>query len=71
MAYKVYLPAGDGWAPLKTNGVTIYVRDDQDKPVGRLRISKATIEWAPKNRKMKGPSTFKHGWTALIKLLEA
>jgi len=54
MAYKVYLPAGDGWAQLKTNGVTIAIYDDQDKPVGRLRIGKATIEWAKHGHKMGG-----------------
>jgi hypothetical protein len=71
MAYKVYLPAGDGWAPLKTKGVTIYVNDGKDRPVGRLRISKAKVEWAPANRMMGGPNTHKHGWGALITLLES
>ncbi|MBA3552424.1 MAG: hypothetical protein H0W27_06100 [Actinobacteria bacterium] len=71
MAYKVYLPAGDGWAQLKNKGITIYIRDQQDKPVGRLRIGRATIEWAPRSLKMGGPNTHSRGWASLIELLES
>lgn len=71
MAYKVFLPAGDGLAQLKNNGVTITIRDQQDRPVGRLRVGRATVEWAPKDRKMGDPNTHKRGWASLIQLLES
>ena len=48
----VKLQVGDTEATLGSSGVTFEIRDNASNLVGRLRIGKATVEWAPKNAKM-------------------
>jgi hypothetical protein len=48
----VTMQVGDSVAELGSSGVTFTIYDNQQSLVGRLRVGKATVEWAPKNAKM-------------------
>ncbi len=70
MAYKVYLPVGDGQAELKTKGVTLRIIEaGTNKPVGRLKITKTRVEWVPTGKWKKGPATHRKTWDQLFPLL--
>ena len=48
----VTMMVGDSEAQLGSDGVTFTIAANDGTHVGRLRIGKATVEWAPKNAKM-------------------
>ena len=44
---KVTMDAKDVSMSLGNNGIVLYVRDNADQHVGKLRIGKAQVEWCP------------------------
>jgi hypothetical protein len=68
MDRKITLSAVNSELRLRTNGITLTVRDPNDQQrSGRLRIGKGIIEWTPKFKQLpKG----RKNWDQLIEFLK-